>query len=126
RKIFLSDLNQPYGMLVLNNYFYVANTDGLYRYPYHGELTMKSQGQKIVDLPAGGYNNHWTRNLLAARDGSKIYISVGSGSNVGENGIDKEIRRAAILEVNPDGSGEMIYADGLRNPVGVDWNPVTG
>ncbi len=126
RKIFLSDLNQPYGMLVLGNYFYVANTDGLYRYPYHGELVMNNKGRKIVELPAGGYNNHWTRNLLASKDGSKIYISVGSASNVGEHGLENEKRRAAILEINPDGSGEKIYADGLRNPVGMDWNPITG
>jgi glucose/arabinose dehydrogenase len=75
-------------------------------------------GKKIVNLPAGGYNNHWTRNLIANKDQSKIYISVGSGSNVGENGMDKEVRRANILEVNPDGNGEKIYAAGLRNPVG--------
>ena len=127
RKIFMTDLNQPYGMLVLGDYFYVANTDGLYRYPYkEGDLSISAEGEKLVDLPAGGYNNHWTRNLIASEDGSKIYISVGSASNAGEYGMEKEERRAAILEVNPDGSGEKIYAAGLRNPVGMDWNPVTG
>ncbi|PKD18263.1 L-sorbosone dehydrogenase [Salegentibacter salinarum] len=125
--IFLDDLNQPYGMLVLDNYFYVANTDGLYRYPYtEGDMKIEAEGEKILSLPAGGYNNHWTRNLLANEDGSKIYVSVGSASNVGEYGMDKEERRAAILEINTDGSGEKIYASGLRNPVGMDWNPVTG
>jgi glucose/arabinose dehydrogenase len=127
QEVFLDDLNQPYGMLVLNNYFYVANTDGLYRYPYsEGDTKIEAKGEKILSLPAGGYNNHWTRNLLANKDGSKIYVSVGSASNVGEYGMDKEKRRAAILEINPDGSGEKLYAAGLRNPVGMDWNPVTG
>jgi len=122
--VFLEGLNQPFGMLVLKDYFYVANTDGLLRYPYRaGQTKLSGKGEKILDLPAGGYNNHWTRNLLASPDGSKIYISVGSGSNVGENGMEHEVRRAAILEINPDGSGERIYADGLRNPVGMDWRP---
>jgi glucose/arabinose dehydrogenase len=127
RSVFLEDLKQPYGMLILNNYFYVANTDGLYRYPYKaGLLKLEGKGEKIVELPAGGYNNHWTRNLIASADGSKIYISVGSASNNGEYGMDKEVRRAAILEVNPEGSGEKIYAGGLRNPVGMAWNPANG
>ena len=127
RGVFKAGLNQPFGMLVLNNYFYIANTDGLYRYNYkEGDLELSGDGEKIVDLPAGGYNNHWTRNLLASKDGSKIYISVGSASNVGEYGMDKEVRRAGILEIDPDGSNEKIYASGLRNPVGMDWNPVTG
>lgn len=125
REIFLKNLNRPFGMLVLKNFFYVANTDGLYRYPYtNAPLKLETQGTKILDLPAGGYNNHWTRNIITNPEGTKIYISVGSGSNVGENGMDKEVRRAAILEINPDGTGEKIYADGIRNPVGMDWNPI--
>jgi glucose/arabinose dehydrogenase len=113
-------------MLILNNFFYVANTDGVYRYPYSlGAKTTISSGQEILKLPAGGYNNHWTRNLLANKEGTKIYVSVGSASNVGEYGMDKEERRAAILEINPDGSGERIFASGLRNPVGMDWNPIS-
>ncbi len=127
RGAFKEGLNQPFGMLILGDYFYIANTDGLYRYPYSkGDTSLKGEGEKIVDLPAGGYNNHWTRNLTANADGSKIYISVGSASNVGEYGMEKEVRRAAILEINPDGSGEIVYASGIRNPVGMDWNPVTG
>lgn len=126
RNVFIDGLNQPYGMLILNSYFYIANTDGLYRYAYkEGDLKLGGKGEKIVELPAGGYNNHWTRNLIASADGSKIYISVGSASNVAEHGMDEEKRRANILEINPDGSGEQIYASGLRNPVGMDWNPVT-
>lgn len=127
RNVFISNLNRPFGMLVLKDFFYIANTDGLYRYPYkNNPLKLETQGTKILELPAGGYNNHWTRNIISNQDGSKIYVSVGSGSNVAENGIDKEIRRAAILEINPDGTGEKIYASGLRNPVGMDWNPVNG
>lgn len=125
REVFISGLNKPFGMLVLKDFFYIANTDGLYRYPYkNNPLKLETKGEKILELPAGGYNNHWTRNLLASPDGSKIYVSVGSGSNNGENGMDKEVRRAAILEINPDGTGEKIFASGLRNPVGMDWNPV--
>ncbi|CAD7797542.1 hypothetical protein CHRY9390_00186 [Chryseobacterium aquaeductus] len=125
--VFLDNLNQPYGMLIIKDQFYVANTDGLWVYPYkEGETKITKPGKKIVNLPAGGYNNHWTRNLIANKNNSKIYISVGSGSNVGENGMEYEVRRANILEVNPDGSGETIYGAGLRNPVGMSWNPATG
>ena len=126
RTVFLSNLDMPFGMLIINNYFYVANTDALWRYPYKaGDTMMVSKGEKIVSLPKGGYNNHWTRNLLANKDKTKIYISVGSGSNAAENGMEDEIRRANILEINPDGSGEKIYAGGLRNPVGMGWAPGT-
>ncbi|WP_263602636.1 PQQ-dependent sugar dehydrogenase [Chryseobacterium sp. PET-29] len=125
--VFIDKLNQPYGMLIIKDKFYVANTDGLWVYPYKsGDTKITQPGKKIVSLPAGGYNNHWTRNLIANKDQSKIYISVGSGSNVGENGMENEVRRANILEVDPDGTGEKIYAAGLRNPVGMSWNPVTG
>ncbi|SDZ97121.1 PQQ-dependent sugar dehydrogenase [Pedobacter hartonius] len=124
RSTFLSGLNQPYGMLIIGNSFYVANTDGVFQYPYKaGETKITGKGKKIVSLPAGGYNNHWTRNLIAKADNSKIYISVGSGSNVADHGMENELRRADILEVNPDGTGEKIYASGLRNPVGMDWQP---
>lgn len=123
---FLTGLNQPFGVLIIGNWFYVANTDGILRYPYRsGDTKITAAGTKILTLPAGGYNNHWTRNLIANKDNSKIYISVGSGSNVGENGMEHEVRRANILEANPDGSGEVIYAAGLRNPVGMAWAPGT-
>ncbi|MBD1422866.1 PQQ-dependent sugar dehydrogenase [Sphingobacterium chuzhouense] len=126
KDIILTNLSQPYGMLIIGNFFYVANTDALVRFPYDpstGKVTSKPE--KVLSLPAGGYNNHWTRNLTTNEDKSKIYISVGSGSNVGENGMDKEAGRALILEINPDGSGRQIYAAGLRNPVGMDWEPTT-
>ncbi|MGA0560004.1 PQQ-dependent sugar dehydrogenase [Larkinella sp. VNQ87] len=126
REVFLENLNQPFGMVLVGNTFYVANTDGVLTFPYQtGQTKITAAGKAIRPLPAGGYNNHWTRNLIANADGSKIYISVGSGSNVGENGMEHEVRRACILEMNPDGSGERIYASGLRNPVGMDWAPGT-
>ncbi|MDR6967845.1 glucose/arabinose dehydrogenase [Flavobacterium arsenatis] len=127
RKIFKEGLDMPFGMLILKNSFYIANTDGLYQFPYkEGDLKLQGEGKKIVELPAGGYNNHWTRNLLSNADGSKIYISVGSASNNAEHGMEVEKRRANILEINPDGTGEIVYASGLRNPVGMDWNPANG
>lgn len=128
RETFLEGLNQPFGMLIIDNFFYVANTDGLYKYPYKtNQTSLKDvKGEKIVSLPAGGYNNHWTRNIITNAAQDKIYISVGSASNVSEHGMEEEIRRANILVVNLDGSDEKIYASGLRNPVGMDWNPVNG
>ena len=123
---FLSGLNQPFGMLILGNWFYVANTDGLWRFAYKpGQTHITGPGKMILRLPAGGYNNHWTRNLRANAAGTKIYVSVGSGSNVMEHGPGNEVRRANILEINPDGSGERIYASGLRNPAGIDFQPNT-
>lgn len=123
---FLTGLNQPYGILIIGDSFYVANTDGLWKYPYKtGAAKITGQGKKILELPAGGYNNHWTRNLIANSDNSKIYVSVGSGSNAAENGIENEKRRASIIEINPDGTGEVIYGSGLRNPVGMAWAPGT-
>ncbi len=126
KSVFLSGLNQPFGMAIINGSFYVANTDALWKYEYQrGDLKISGKGEKILSLPAGGYNNHWTRNLLASPDGSRLYVSVGSGSNVGEHGMDNEVRRANILEILPDGTGENIYASGLRNPVGMDFVPGT-
>ena len=126
KTIFLSGLNHPYGMLILKNWFYVANTDGLWKYPYKsGQTKITGQGTKILTLPAGGYNNHWTRNLRAGPDSSKIYISVGSGTNDAEHGMANEERRADVLEISTDGSHERIFASGLRNPAGIDFNPAT-
>lgn len=128
RHTYLEDLNQPYGMLILNGYFYVGNVDGVVRFPYEsGKNKLDSdKGEKILDLPAGGYNHHWTRNLIASDDGSQIYITVGSSSNVGENGMEREKRRANVLQIDPDGNNEIVYASGIRNPVGIDWNPANG
>jgi glucose/arabinose dehydrogenase len=127
RSVFLSGLRQPFGILHRNGTVYVANTDSLMRYPYKdGVDRINASGEKILDLPAGGYNNHWTRNVVARPDGAKLYVSVGSATNVDEEGIDaRDPRRAAILEINPDGTAMRVYASGLRNPNGMDWAPET-
>jgi len=121
KTVYLSNLNQPFGMLVLKNKFYVANTDAVLEYPYDPKATsITAAGKKLVSLPTG---RHWTRNIISNAAGDKIYIAVGSASNIAEDGLDKENRRANILEVNLDGSGERVFASGLRNPVGMDWAP---
>ncbi|MGN6569548.1 MAG: PQQ-dependent sugar dehydrogenase [Flavipsychrobacter sp.] len=126
RVTFIDKLNQPFGMLVLGKWFYVANTNSLMRYPYKpGQTHITGKGEKIIDLPAGKYNRHWARNIITNEKGNKIYIAVGSGSNVAEHGIANEILRADILEINPDGSGMRVYASGLRNPCGMGWAPGT-
>jgi len=126
RFIFAENLNQPFGMLILGHHFYVANTDALLKFDYTpGDTKLNGNGKAIVSLPAGKYNRHWARNIITNRKGDKIYIAVGSGTNVAEKGLDNEIRRADILEVNTDGSGERIYASGLRNPAGMAWAPGT-
>jgi glucose/arabinose dehydrogenase len=124
REVFLTGLNMPHGMLLVGNWFYVGNTDGVVRYPYRaGQTKIDAKGEKILDLPAGG---HYTRHLIADPTGKKIYVAVGSSSNVDEDGKDaQDPRRAAILEMNPDGSGMRVFAAGLRNPVGMDWEPKT-
>ncbi|WGF88472.1 PQQ-dependent sugar dehydrogenase [Marinivivus vitaminiproducens] len=127
REVFLTGLNRPFGMALLGGYLYVGNTDGVVRVPYQdGQTRIDATPEKILDLPAGGYNNHWTRNIVASRDGRKLYVTVGSASDHSEHGIEEEHRRACILEINPDGSGERLYASGLRNPVGLDFEPTTG
>jgi glucose/arabinose dehydrogenase len=127
KSVLLEDLNQPFGIAFAHDMLYVGTTNAVLRYPYRpGDLKIAAAPGKIADLPAGGDNRHWTRNLLFAPDGSKLYVAVGSSSNVGEKGMEVERRRAAILEMNPDGSGERIFAAGLRNPVGMDWEPATG
>ena len=120
----MTGLNKPYGLLLLGNWLYVGNTDGLVRFPYRtGQTRITAPAEKLLDLPAGG---HFTRNLLIKPDSSKLFIAVGSGSNVDRQGTDaKDPLRATILEVNPDGSGMRVLAGGLRNPVGMDWEPVT-
>lgn len=126
RTTFLKKLNQPFGMLILGNWFYVANTDALWRYPYKpGDTQITAKGEKVIDLPAGKHNRHWTRNIIANKEGTKIYIAVGSGSNVAENGVVEELLKANILEINPDGTEMRVFAAGLRNPVGMDWAPGT-
>ena len=126
KEVFLSGLNQPFGMLLIKNKMYVANTDALWMFPYKkGALKITGEGKKIIDLPAGKNNRHWTRNIITNSKKNKIYIAIGSGSNVAENGLEADKDKARIWEINSDGSGLKVYASGLRNPVGMDWTPGT-
>lgn len=124
RFVLIEGLNQPFGMQYGNGRLYVANTDGVVSVPFTpGQTRVTVTPQPLVSLPAGGYNNHWTRNLLLSPDARTLYVSVGSASNVGEHGMDEEIRRAAILAVDLRTGQERLYASGLRNPVGMAWAP---
>lgn len=127
RSIFLQGLHSPFGMALVGNDLYVANTDALMRFPYRGgETEITAPGVKVADLPGGPLNHHWTKNVIASVDGSKLYVTVGSNSNVAENGIDKEDGRAAIWEIDPKTGGHRTFAYGLRNPNGLAWEPETG
>jgi glucose/arabinose dehydrogenase len=120
----LTGLHQPFGMLVLGSTLYVADTDALLAFDYPpGSTRIDGAPRTVVMLPAGGYNNHWTRNVIANRAGTKLYVSVGSGSDHAENGIGNETQRADILELDPDGGHLRVFASGIRNPVGMAWAP---
>ncbi len=124
RSTFLQGLNSPFGMALVGNDFYVADTDAVLRLPYApGQTQITAPATRIIDLPAGPINHHWTKNLIASADGRKLYVTVGSNSNVGENGIDKEQGRAAIWEVDIATGAHRIFASGLRNPNGLAWEP---
>jgi glucose/arabinose dehydrogenase len=124
---FLEYLNSPFGMALVGNDLYVADTDAVLRFAYaDGAIHIDGPGDRMADLPAGPINHHWTKNLIASKDGSKLYVTVGSNSNVGENGLDKEDNRAAILEMDRQSGKWRIFASGLRNPNGMGWEPETG
>lgn len=127
RTIFLKNLNSPFGMALVGSDLYVANTDAVLRFPYRqGQTEITAAGSKLADLPAGPLNHHWTKNILASRDGKFLYATVGSNSNVGENGLDKETMRAAILEIDIASGKVRVFASGLRNPNGMAWQPQSG
>jgi glucose/arabinose dehydrogenase len=127
RSVFLEGLHSPFGMALVGNDLYVADTDAVLRFPYQdGETKITAPGVKVVDLPAGPINHHWTKNVIASADGQRLYVTVGSNSNVAENGIEAEEGRAAIWEVDPETGQHRIFASGLRNPNGLGWEPVTG
>ncbi|MFZ7127643.1 MAG: PQQ-dependent sugar dehydrogenase [Desulfobacterales bacterium] len=127
RTIFLKDLHSPFGMALVGNDFYVANTDSLMRFPYTPDsVHIEDPGTRIVGLPAGPINRHWTRNVIAGPDGHHLYVTVGSNSDHGENGLALEEGRAAIWVVDPERRDHRIYASGLRNPNGLVWEPATG
>jgi glucose/arabinose dehydrogenase len=124
RSIFLEHLNSPFGMALIGDQLFVANTDAVVRFPYRsGETQITVAGTKVTDLPAGPINRHWTKNLVASPDGRHLYVSIGSNSNIGENGLDVEVGRAAIWEIDVSTGQHRIYASGLRNPNGLAWEP---
>jgi glucose/arabinose dehydrogenase len=124
---FITGLNSPSGMVLVGEQLFVANTDSLVVFDYAPGVTkIAGTGRKIADLPATGSNGHWARNVIAKPDGSKLYVAVGSSSNIADEGLEVEKERAAILEMNLDGSGRRVFASGLRNPNGMAWEPVTG
>lgn len=127
--VLLAGLRQPYGMVLLGDRLYVADTDGVFWVPYRpGTTTIADSVRKtrIATFSPGGYNNHWTRNLIASPDGRHLYVAIGSASNAGEYGEAEERRRANILRIDLRTLRETVFADGLRNPVGMDWEPATG
>ena len=127
RTVFLSGLNSPFGMTLVGDALYVANSDALIRFPYAADQTqITANATRVVDLPAGSINRHWTKNVIASVDGSKLYVSVGSNSNVAERGMNNEEGRAAIWEVDAQTGRHRVFASGLRNPVGMAWEPETG
>jgi glucose/arabinose dehydrogenase len=127
RSVFLEGLNSPFGMVLVGDDFYVADSDAILKFPYHsGDSKITAPGVKLADLPAGTLNHHWTKDLTASPDGSKLYATVGSNSNVGENGIEAETNRAAVLEVDRASGATRVFASGLRNPNGPSWQPQSG
>ena len=127
RTVFLEGLNSPFGMALVGDQFYVANTDTLLRFPYkEGTTRIEAVGEKVVDLPAGPINHHWTKNVIANKDGTRLYVTSGSNSNVAENGMEAEVNRAAILEIDPEQETLRLFASGLRNPNGLAWQPDSG
>ena len=127
RTVFLEGLNSPFGMALVGNELYVANTDAVLRFPYMpGVSRIATPGVKVADLPAGAINHHWTKNIIASRDGKRLYATVGSNSNVAENGMKAEEDRAAILEIDLATGTTRLFASGLRNPNGLGWEPQTG
>jgi glucose/arabinose dehydrogenase len=127
RSAFLDSLRSPFGMALVGKTLYVANTDAVVRFPYvDGQMRIAAPPEKVLDLPAGPINYHWTKNVVANADGSKLYVTVGSNSNIGERGLEAEEGRAAIWEIDTKTGAHRIFASGLRNPVGLAWEPETG
>src|SRR5436190_1047732 len=127
KTVFLEGLNSPFGMALVGNDLYVANSDAVMRFAYTaGATRIAGPGVKVTDLPAGLRNHHWTKNIIASRDGSKLYATVGSNSNVAENGLDEELDRAEIMEVDRATGQKRMFASGMRNPNGMAWEPRTG
>lgn len=126
RSVLLKGLNSPFGMALVGNVLYVANSDALVRFPYSaGQTEITANATKVADFPPGPLNHHWTKSLIASADGTKLYVGIGSNSNVAEHGMDKEEGRAAIWEFDVQTGKHRVFASGLRNPVGLAWEPET-
>ena len=124
RSVFAQGLNSPFGMVLVGNMFYVANTDAVIRFAYRpGDTVLAETPLRVTDLPAGPLNHHWTKSLVASVDGKHLYVGVGSNSNVGENGIEQETDRATILEIDLATGTRRVFASGLRNPTALAWQP---
>jgi glucose/arabinose dehydrogenase len=127
RHVFLDDLHSPFGMELIGNDFYVANTDSIVRFPYEeGQTQITAEPVHVTDLPGGPINYHWTKNIIANEDGTLLYATVGSNSNIAEYGMEAEENRAAILEVDLETGEKRLFASGLRNPNGLAWQPESG
>ncbi|WP_244817027.1 sorbosone dehydrogenase family protein [Caballeronia sp. Lep1P3] len=127
RTVFIDKLHSPFGMALVGDDLYVADTDAIVRFKYRsGETHIESPGEKFIDLPAGTINHHWTKNVIASADGKRLYVTIGSNSNAAENGIDAEEGRAAIMEVDIATRQTRLFATGLRNPNGLSWQPQSG
>ncbi|WP_413770932.1 PQQ-dependent sugar dehydrogenase [Janthinobacterium aquaticum] len=126
RTVFLQGLNSPFGMALVGKHLYIANSDALVRFPYEeGQTNITAQGTKVMDLPGGPLNHHWTKNVIASPDGKFLYVTVGSNSNVAENGMAAEEGRAAIWQFDIASGKSRIFASGLRNPNGLAWQPTS-
>jgi glucose/arabinose dehydrogenase len=127
RSVLIANLNSPFGMALLGDQLYIANADSVVRVPYQeGATQISATPTKVADLPGGPRNHHWTKNIIASRDGARLYATVGSNSNVAEHGMEEERERAAILEIDRASGKHRVFATGLRNPNGLDWEPETG
>ena len=127
RSAFLENLNSPFGMALVGDTLYVANTDAIVAFAYtDGATQITAPGKTVAPLPAGPINHHWTKDIIASPDGTKLYATVGSNSNVGENGLENEVNRAGVLEIDIASGATRVFASGLRNPNGLSWQPDSG
>jgi len=129
RGVFAQNLSSPFGMVLVGDTLYVANADSIVKFPYaSGDQKASAAPQKVADLPGADdqLNHHWTKSLIASADGKRLYVGVGSNSNIADNGMAAETNRASVLEIDPATGTQRVFASGLRNPVGIAWEPTSG